>query len=31
MEISAGIKVAARGLQWDVTEVEHLGASSAFI
>jgi superfamily II DNA or RNA helicase len=25
MEISAGIKVAARGLHWDVTEVEHLG------
>ncbi len=25
MEISAGIKVAARGLEWDVTEVEPLG------
>jgi SNF2-related domain/Helicase conserved C-terminal domain len=25
MEISAGIKVSARGLQWDVTEVEQLG------
>ena len=25
MEISVGIKVAARGLQWDVTEVEPLG------
>jgi superfamily II DNA or RNA helicase len=26
MEVSVGIKVAARGLQWDVTEVESLGA-----
>jgi superfamily II DNA or RNA helicase len=26
MEISVGIKVAARGLEWDVTEVEPLGA-----
>ena len=25
MEISAGIKVAARGLEWDVTEVQPLG------
>jgi superfamily II DNA or RNA helicase len=25
MELSAGIKVAARGLEWDVTEVEPLG------
>jgi superfamily II DNA or RNA helicase len=26
MEVSVGIKVAARGLEWDVTEVEPLGA-----
>ena len=26
MELSVGIKVAARGLEWDVTEVESLGA-----
>ena len=26
MEVSVGIKVAARGLEWDVTEVEALGA-----
>src|ERR1700744_952432 len=26
MEVSVGIKVAARGLHWDVTEVESLGA-----
>ncbi|HEY4172302.1 MAG TPA: hypothetical protein VGM42_04685, partial [Rhodopila sp.] len=26
MELSVGIKVAARGLEWDVTEVEPLGA-----
>jgi ERCC4-related helicase len=26
MEVSVGIKVAARGLHWDVTEVEPLGA-----
>ena len=26
MEVSVGIKVAARGLEWDVTEVEGLGA-----
>jgi ERCC4-related helicase len=26
MEVSVGIKVAARGLEWDVTEVERLGA-----
>ena len=25
MEVSVGIKVAARGLEWDVTEVEPLG------
>ncbi|PPQ37202.1 helicase-related protein [Rhodopila globiformis] len=25
MEVSVGIKVAARGLEWDVTEVEQLG------
>lgn len=26
MEIAVGIKVSARGLVWDVTEVEQLGA-----
>jgi superfamily II DNA or RNA helicase len=26
MELSVGIKIAARGLEWDVTEVEPLGA-----
>jgi hypothetical protein len=26
MEVSVGIKVAARGLEWDVTAVEPLGA-----
>ena len=26
MEVSVGIKVAARGLEWDITEVEPLGA-----
>ena len=29
MEVSVGIKVAARGLEWDVTEVVSLGLLQA--